>query len=120
MDVFVIEEVLKSCGRPMEIHVVADGAEAVARFRQFEPALVLLDLNIPKVPGLEVLAEIRKHPRLGQVPVVIVTSSDSKKDYRAAENLGANAYFCKPSNLIDFMNLAEVVGPLLPSAGKIS
>jgi len=112
-DVFVIREVLKDCGTPLDIRVARDGEQALAQLREFQPVLVLLDLNIPKRSGLEVLAAIRDHPRWAKVPVVVVTSSDSKRDHQAAQSLNATSYFQKPNSLREFMALAEIVRSIL-------
>jgi len=113
MDALVIQEALKTCGHVFDIRSAADGEAALALLDGFHPALVLLDLNIPKVSGLEVLSEIRKRPRGVEVRVVVVTSSDSERDFQAAQRLNVNAYFCKPSNLAEFMNLSEIVRNVL-------
>jgi CheY-like chemotaxis protein len=119
MDVMVIDEVLKTCGMPMEVRVANDGEAALKCLNEFSPAVILLDLNLPKVPGLEVLAEVRR--RESAIPVVIVTSSDSGQDFERAKILNATAYFCKPANLREFMNLAQIVrGVLEPPAGLAS
>jgi DNA-binding response OmpR family regulator len=73
------------------------------------PALILLDLNLPKVTGFEVLAAIRDDARLANVPVIVVTSSDSTEDMKTIHDLGATAYFRKPHDLDQFMRLSDVV-----------
>jgi two-component system response regulator len=73
------------------------------------PALVLLDLKLPRVSGLEVLAAIRKDPRLQGYPVVILTSSREEEDLQAAYREGANSYIRKP---VDFTEFANAVGQL--------
>jgi two-component system response regulator len=73
------------------------------------PAVVLLDLKLPKVSGLEVLRAMRSDAALCTIPVVILTSSAEGADVREAYKLGANSYICKP---VDFENFAEAVGQL--------
>jgi CheY-like chemotaxis protein len=91
--------------------VARDGAEAVALVRAWPadespPAVVLLDLKLPKLDGLEVLRHIRAHPQLGTVPVVILTTSSEDQDVQAAYRLGANSYIVKP---VDFDKFIAVV-----------
>lgn len=120
-DVLIIEEVLKNCGCALEIRVVTDGEAALRALEQSRPALILLDLNLPRLSGLEVLAEIRRRESLATVPVVIVTSSNSAGDVRAAQQLAAAAYFRKPANLTEFMTLADIVRTILvPPPAEIS
>jgi Response regulators consisting of a CheY-like receiver domain and a winged-helix DNA-binding domain len=100
-----------------EVIVARDGEEALdVLFGQgsfnssdadFLPAVVLLDLKLPKVSGIEVLREIRSHPRTHRLPVVILTSSKEERDLAAAYDLGANSYLYKP---VDFEKFLEAVG----------
>lgn len=119
-DVFVIRYVLESCGVDLEIRNVTDGEEALQYLRAVNqdlslpcPALVLLDLNVPKVNGFEVLRFLRDESRCDKTLVVVVTSSSTVPDRDTAERLGANAYFLKPMDLTAFMGLAEVVRRVL-------
>jgi two-component system, chemotaxis family, response regulator Rcp1 len=112
-DVLVIGEVLKDCGTAMEVRVVRDGESALECLAEFAPGLILLDLNLPRLPGLHVLAEVRRREHLADVPVVIVTSSDSNRDVETARELNVSAYFCKPGNLVEFMNLAGIIRRVL-------
>ena len=102
------------------LHVAHDGAEGLDflyRRGQFSdaprPDLILLDLNLPKRSGHWVLSRIRRSSRCSSVPVVIVSSSNAETDLNANRQLGATAYFRKPSNLEQFMNLGAVVSSLL-------
>ena len=115
-DAFVIREALNTCEVAFEITLMADGASALQALRGIEddattrvPDLLLLDLNLPKVTGTAVLAEVRKAVRCGGVPVIVVTSSDSPADMEAIRQLGATAYFRKPHDLDQFLLLANVV-----------
>ena len=77
---------------------------------QDSPALVLLDLNMPKVNGLEVLRRIRADPRTRLIPVVVLTSSELDEDIRQAYDLGANGYVLKPVKLSEFNEAILAVG----------
>jgi two-component system, response regulator len=99
------------------IHVARDGAEALDAL--FGPAgdgpvelpcVVLLDLKLPKVSGLEVLARIRADERTRSVPVVVVTSSKEEQDIQKAYEMGANSYIVKPVDFETFMKAIGEVG----------
>jgi CheY-like chemotaxis protein len=101
------------------IQVVRDGEEALDfifcrgafMHRSFEhpPKLVLLDLKLPKVNGMEVLKQIKSDPRTKTIPVVIMTSSKEERDLVASYHLGANSYIQKP---VDFERFAEAIRQL--------
>ncbi|HNX00435.1 MAG TPA: response regulator [Candidatus Cloacimonadota bacterium] len=74
------------------------------------PALILLDLKLPKMSGLEVLQSIRSHPRTKLLPVVILTSSREERDLLVAYSLGANSYIRKPIDFNHFMYAIEQIG----------
>ncbi len=118
-DIFVISEVLAKSALHFQLQIATDGAQALAYFQTGPdeqsgiPDLVLLDLNIPKVKGTEVLRKIRANARSRGVPVVVVTSSDSQADRSAAQNLGANAYFKKPHGIDEYFGLAGILQKLL-------
>ena len=92
-----------------EVEHVGDGRTAVERVVADRPALVLLDLKLPKMDGLEVLRSIRKDERIKLLPVVILTSSGEQKDLVESYSLGANAYVRKP---VDFSQFSEAVRQL--------
>jgi chemotaxis family two-component system response regulator Rcp1 len=88
------------------ITVAADGIEAMRLVRtSARPSLILLDLNLPKKDGREVLHEIKSDPELQQIPVVILSSSDAERDLLNAYRLHANCYLTKPTDLEDFLAL---------------
>lgn len=112
-DVLMIEEALESIGSPRTVFVVNDGEEAVAFLRQTghftkapRPDVVLLDLNMPRMGGKQVLAEIKADLKLRSIPIVVLTTSQSPADILSSYALHANAYVTKPMNLDD---LTEVV-----------
>ena len=102
-----------------EVVVARDGEEAldyllgrgryITRDADLMPAVVLLDLKLPKIAGVEVLREIRSHPRTRRLPVVVLTSSKQDRDLAEAYDLGANSFIYKP---IDFEKFTEAVGHL--------
>lgn len=94
------------------IRVARDGAEALELLHgaaPLRPAVVLLDLNLPKVRGLEVLARIRSDARTRRLPVVVLTSSREDADLRESYHRGADSYVCKPMRFEDFV---RAMGPL--------
>jgi CheY-like chemotaxis protein len=102
-----------------EVVVVRDGAEALAYLRregeyrlrpEGNPALVLLDLKMPKVDGMQVLKEIRSNPALKMIPVVILTSSREERDLVQGYSLGVNAYVVKPVDFGEFASAVKEIG----------
>jgi CheY-like chemotaxis protein len=102
-----------------EVVVVRDGAEALDYLfrrglfklrREGNPAVVLLDLKLPKVNGLEVLAQLKTNPELRKVPVVMLTSSAEEPDLKNAYDLGVNAYVVKPVDFQEFVRALREIG----------
>jgi CheY-like chemotaxis protein len=118
-DLFLIREALSAAGVIATLYVVSDGQEAIQFLDNVDnrvvpcPDLVLLDLNIPKKDGTEVLRHLRQSAGCKKSLVLIVTSSDSSRDRAAVNALGTNGYFRKPSVYADFLKLGEVVRSLL-------
>lgn len=110
----------KDCGVANEVIVVRDGAAALdylfatgeyaARDPTVLPRLILLDIKLPKIDGLEVLRRLRADPRTQLVPVVILTSSKEDEDVLRGYSLGANAYVRKPVEFAEFAVAAKTVG----------
>jgi len=125
-DVELIEEALQS-GRVLNrISVAGDGEAAVAflkRERDYEnaprPDLILLDLNIPKKNGFEVLAEIKSNPNLARVPVVILTTSQAERDILKSYNLHANCFVSKPVDVDEFLSVVRSTGEFWLSIVKL-
>jgi len=102
-----------------EVVVVRDGAEALDYLHKREnyrsrsngnPAVLLLDLKLPKVNGLEVLEQIRSDEKLKLIPVVVLTSSHEERDMVASYKLGVNAYVVKPVDFHEFVNAIKELG----------
>lgn len=94
------------------INVARDGEEALAWFPRWEageslPAVILLDINLPKVNGLEVLQQLKAHPQFRRIPVVVLTSSREDSDLKAAYDLGVSSYIEKPVSFSKFIEVAE-------------
>lgn len=99
-------------GNPVQ--VARDGEEALAYIDRWDageplPAVILLDIKLPKVNGLEVLRRIKSHERFRLIPVVMLTSSGESVDLRTAYELGANSYIVKPVDFGKFMEVAEQI-----------
>jgi CheY-like chemotaxis protein len=112
-DVLLIEEAFADNKVRNRLHVVSDGVDALAFLRREgdyagapRPDLVLLDLNLPRKDGREVLAEVKADDDLRQIPVVVLTTSKAEEDVLRSYNLHANAYVTKP---VDFDRFIEVV-----------
>jgi two-component system response regulator len=97
-----------------DVHVASDGEEALTYLRQAAPAnlpaVVLLDLKLPRVDGLEVLRAIRADPHTRRLPVVILTSSREESDLASGYDLGANSYIRKPVNFAEFVDATRQLG----------
>ncbi|WP_018411375.1 response regulator [Methyloversatilis thermotolerans] len=97
------------------IAVARDGEEAlgcIARWEQGQeppPSLILLDINLPRVNGIEVLRHLKSHPRYRRIPVVVLTSSSEDRDLRDAYSLGVNSFIVKP---VDFDRFVEAAGQI--------
>jgi chemotaxis family two-component system response regulator Rcp1 len=112
-DVRLTEKALEKGKIVNNLNVVNDGVEAMAYLRQEgeyadkpRPDLVLLDLNMPRMDGQEVLAEISEEPDLRRIPVVVLTSSEAEEDIVKSYELNANAYLTKP---VDFDGFVDVI-----------
>ncbi len=115
-DILLVRKALEEYQVPHDLHVVRDGEEALTFIRNMgEPAgvpcpdILLLDVNLPKVEGEEILTEFRKHPQCGDTPVIVITSSDAYRDRDRMAQLGIAYYFKKPSDLDEFLKLGAVV-----------
>jgi chemotaxis family two-component system response regulator Rcp1 len=115
-DVRLTQEAFKEGKVLNNLRVVKDGVEAMAFLRQEtpynnapRPDMILLDLNLPKKDGREVLAEIKQDPILKRIPVVILTTSEAEQDIFKTYNLYANCYITKPVDLDQFVMVVKSI-----------
>lgn len=109
-------EALKESKLLINMSLVTDGVEAIAFLRQegkysneVLPDLILLDLNLPKKSGFEVLTEIKNDEKLRVIPVIILTTSDDEKDVNNAYSQYANSYVTKPVDFKQFLEVVELI-----------
>jgi len=115
-DAEIIQELLEECATAVEIHVVHDGIDALEYLHSCAhvsasglPDLILLDLNMPRKDGREVLQEIRATEQLLHLPVIILTTSQEEDEIEQAYRLGANCYVSKPAAMADFERLVNAI-----------
>ncbi|HEX8949806.1 MAG TPA: response regulator [Dissulfurispiraceae bacterium] len=115
-DVRLMEEALKDAKIYTHLHVARDGEEAMQFLRRegeyagvHRPDLIMLDLNLPKKDGREVLAEIKDDPVLRRIPVVVITTSRAEEDIVRSYNLHANCYVTKPVDFEQFMKVVQSI-----------
>ncbi len=120
-DVMLIGEALREQEILFDIVHLRDGEEAILRLDNPDPGdgrfdLVILDLNMPRISGLEVLEKIRQTSAFAGVPILVLTSSLAPDEQREASRLGANRYLKKPADLYEFLaEVGNVVRELVPS-----
>lgn len=115
-DVYLIEEALRRHEFAYRLATAGNGEDMLNMIGRLEgdpsencPDLFLIDLNLPRRSGTEILARIRESRRCAQVPAIVITSSDSPQDRAKARELGASFYFRKPADLEKFMTIGNVV-----------
>jgi CheY-like chemotaxis protein len=115
-DARLTREALRDARVRNNLHVVSDGVEALAFLRRQGkhasaplPDLILLDLNLPKKDGREVLGEIKNHDEFKHIPVVILTTSQAERDIVESYRLRANAYVTKPVDLEQFLKVVQSI-----------
>jgi chemotaxis family two-component system response regulator Rcp1 len=118
--VFLIRAAIEGASVIADLRVVKDGEQAVTFFDDTDrdetvpvPDLVILDINLPRKPGGEVLQHLRRSRRSRDARVIAVSTSDSPGDRAEMSRLGANAYFHKPSDYADFLKLGETIRQVL-------
>ena len=130
-DVRLTREALREANASIHLHVVADGVEAMAFLRREgaqgaapRPDLILLDLNLPKMDGRQVLAQIKADDSLKTIPTIILTTSEAEADILKSYQLRANCYLSKPVQLDAFESLVKSVNDFwlirakLPQQGR--
>jgi len=124
-DVLIVREAIRLENLPLDIHVASDGEQAIQFIARADadpqaprPHLLLLDLNLPRRDGFEVLQRLRASERCRDIPVLVMTSSNSPKDLNQAAALGAG-YFRKPPSYDEFMQLGAVLKQLLRDSGLV-
>lgn len=115
-DIRLTQEVLKEGKIKNKLSVVMDGEEAISFLKKIgkykdvsTPDLILLDLNLPKKDGREVLAEIKSNPKFSSIPVVILTTSDAEKDVISSYASHANAFITKPVDFNQFVTVVRAI-----------
>jgi chemotaxis family two-component system response regulator Rcp1 len=116
-DVRLTQEAFREADDAMHLHLAVDGVEAISFLRREgvhagapRPDLILLDLNLPKMTGRQVLAEIKQDDNLKTIPTVILTTSDATEDIENAYQLQANCYLSKPVEFEAFEGLVKSIG----------
>ena len=125
-DVRLTQEAFRDANPSIQLHVASDGVEAMAFLRQEgvhvhapRPDLILLDLNLPKMDGREVLAHIKAHDSLKTIPTVILTTSDAEADILKSYQLRANCYLSKPVQLDAFESLVKSINDFWLTKAKL-
>jgi chemotaxis family two-component system response regulator Rcp1 len=115
-DIRLLQEAFKEGGLTCKLNITRDGEQAMAYLHQEgsyahspRPVLILLDLNLPRMDGREVLAEIKKESRLCRIPVVVLSTSTSHEDVQKAYELRANCYLPKPGDLDSLVHLSKAI-----------
>ncbi len=114
MDVDLTKRAFAMNGLPVDMEVAGDGEQAldyIARWDAGEvpPSVILLDLKLPKVGGLDVLKRLKEHPIYRHIPVVVLTSSSEDRDIEAAYSRGANSYIVKEIDFDKFLDIAAYI-----------
>jgi chemotaxis family two-component system response regulator Rcp1 len=125
-DVRLTQEAFREAKASVRLDVTTDGAEAMAYLRRqgvhanaLRPDLILLDLNLPKIDGREVLSLIKEDDSLRTIPTVILTTSDAEADIMKSYQLQANCYLTKPVQLPAFQNLVESINDFWLTKAKL-
>jgi chemotaxis family two-component system response regulator Rcp1 len=122
-DAGLVRRALEEHGVEGELIVIVDGEKAIEYIQAIEaeaapcPDLAIVDLNLPKKPGREVLQRVRLSARCRHIPVVILSSSDAERDKADAMRFGASRYLRKPSKLDEFLSLGAIFKAVLAGAG---
>ena len=119
-DVFLVKQAVAAYGLDADLQLLEDGEEAIGLIARIEgdesahsPDLILLDINLPRTDGFEVLERLRSSDKCRNAPVIVMTSSAAQADHDKAAELGANAYFEKRPGYQDFLKIGAVMHDLL-------
>src|SRR5271155_5645848 len=125
-DVRLTQEAFRDAQSPINLHVAIDGVEAMAFLRREgrhknapRPGIILLDLNLPKMDGREVLAHIKEDENLKTIPTVILTTSEAEADIVKSYQLRANCYLTKPVQLDEFEGLVKSINDFWLTKAKL-
>jgi CheY-like chemotaxis protein len=117
-DVDLLRRALTAAGLDYQLTIVDDGAEALALFRPGSatpaPDLAIVDLNLPKHSGLEIIEQMRGNPAFAEVPVVVLSSSSAPRDRAKMDKFHVKRYIVKPADLEEFMRIGWQIKELLP------
>jgi two-component system, chemotaxis family, response regulator Rcp1 len=126
-DIRLTEEALKELNLDIEMDVVSDGElvldflNKVGQYADAQrPDIIMLDLNLPKCNGIEILREIKSTPHLKRIPVIVVTTSEADHDVFKAYDLNANAYILKPVDFDDFTRVIAQIHSFWFKSAKLS
>lgn len=115
-DVFLIREALKNSALRFEMHIADNGEKALdylyrrTSFSTTErPDLIVLDLNLPRINGIEVLRDIKSVPELSAIPVIVLTTSKSEADASLCRELGASEFLSKPPSFEEFLEIGKLI-----------
>jgi CheY-like chemotaxis protein len=111
VDVDLAKRAFGKSSLPVSFQVARDGEEALAFINKWDtghslPVFILLDLKLPRVDGLQVLREIKSHPKYRAIPIIVLTSSSEERDVQSAYELGVNSYIVKEIDFDKFMKIA--------------
>lgn len=125
-DIVIAEEALRAGKVASTLHVVNDGVQALQFLRREgehasapKPDLILLDLNLPRMGGHEVLEHVKSDPELRRIPIVVLTTSSAGEDIVRSYDLYANAYVSKPVDFDDFADVVKQIDEFFASVAKL-
>lgn len=126
-DVVIAREALRAGGLPTRLSVVRDGVEALAYLRREDdfadaerPDLILLDLNLPRMSGHELLAEVKADESLRRIPVVVLSTSSAAEDVVRSYDLHANVYVAKPVDFDEFSGVIRRIDDFFATVARLS
>ena len=115
-DIRIIQEIFKESKSNINLSIVNDGAETINRLKKennyknaLRPDIIILDLNLPKKNGFEVLKEIKSNKELKRIPVIVLTTSEFEEDISNAYDLHANCYIKKPTDFEQFIEILKSI-----------